>query len=86
MNKYQEALNNIRFYCGHANYDGYLNPKVFEELNIIQELVDKETPKKPIKIKIDYMEYYACPNCKYTFEGFNRCTYCGQRFRSDENE
>lgn len=41
MNKYQEALNNIRFYCGHANRDEYLNPKVFEELNIIQKLIDK---------------------------------------------
>lgn len=41
MNKNQEALNNIHFYCGHANCDKYLNPKVFEELNIIQELVDK---------------------------------------------
>ena len=41
MSKYQEALNNIRFYCGHANSDEYLNPKVFEELTIIQELVDE---------------------------------------------
>ena len=58
MNKYQEALNNIRFYCGNANCDEYLNPKVFEELNIIQELVDKEKSKKnKIEQQNDYVEY-----------------------------
>ena len=76
MNRYQEALNNIRFYCGHANCDGYLNPKVFEELNIIQELVDKETPKKPTFL--NYGGYkignWHCPNCDSIL--LNKRSYC----------
>lgn len=79
MNKYKETLNNIRFYCGHANCDGYLNPKIFEELNIVQEFVDdKQTSKKEKPKKVDkktkgifpnndtYLSYhttYECPNC-----------------------
>lgn len=45
MNKlkdiYTKAFNEICLYCGHANYDNYLNPKVFEELEVIKELVDQ---------------------------------------------
>ena len=50
MNKYQEALDNIVLYCGHANYDHYLNPRVFEELKIIQDLVDQTETSKEIKV------------------------------------
>ena len=40
---------------------------------------DKETPKKPMKIKTNYMEAYGCPNCRHSFEGFSYCRFCGQR-------
>ena len=89
MNKYQEALANILFYCGHANYDKYLNPKVFEELKIIQELVDKATPKKVIIRAILYCNcnngecdngfIYHCPVCNICdVENMNYCPDCGQ--------
>lgn len=81
MDKYKEALDNICFYCGHANCDEYLNPKVFEELNIIQELVEKATPKKPIRF-IDkfYVSPYKCPVCKTIPHTCNQkyCDECGQ--------
>lgn len=54
------------------------------ELEEYQRLKDKETPKKPIKIKTDYMEAYCCPNCRHTFEDTCYCRFCGQRLdRSD---
>lgn len=96
MNKYQKALNNIRFYCGNANCDEYLNPKVFEELNIIQELVDKETPKKPSFL--NYGGYklgnWHCPNCNSIIildsrkpKQPKRCEECDQLLDwSDTNE
>ena len=78
MNREQKALDNIRFYCGHANCDGYLNPKVFEELNVIQELVDKATPKKVIIKKygdFNIGDYY-CPHCNQQINEEFEPKYC----------
>lgn len=49
-----------------------------------KELVDKATPKKPIKIKTDYMEANVCPICLQVFEGFPYCRNCGQAFVTKE--
>lgn len=83
MNKYQKSLNNICFYCGHANCDNYLNPKVFEELDIIKELVDKTKPMKPIikvhKGSFDPISFYHCSICDFNdVEDMNYCPNCGQ--------
>lgn len=88
---YKKALDNIRFYCGNANYDEYLNPKVFEELNIIQELVDKATPKKTIKepiIRDGYRQYKNyCPICKQELLILgNYCLHCGQAVDWSDND
>ena len=86
MNKYKEALDNILFYCGHTNYDKYLNPKVFEELKIIQELVDKATPQKPTKYKtihhsIEDIILYKCQcGCCLSY-AYNFCPKCGQAIK-----
>lgn len=40
-NLLKETLDNIRLYCAHANYDEYLNPKVFDELETLQKLIDQ---------------------------------------------
>lgn len=57
-NKYQEALNglvkNIKIYTGLE-----LSKQDKENLAILQELVDKATPKKPIGKHTDY----KCPIC-----------------------
>lgn len=40
--------------------------------------VGRDIKRKPIKIKTDYMEMYACPNCRHSFENTPYCKYCGQ--------
>ena len=72
MNKYQEALNNL-----------LLTARKTEDIRIIQELVDKETPMKPQKT--EYGDY-LCGKCgwlvweAYTPEKHERCSgkECGQ--------
>lgn len=71
MNKYQEALNSIRK-CIVSKHGKLC-------IEMVQELVDKETPLKPKGL--------ACPKCSKwvvedTYKGtlrFNRCHDCGQR-------
>lgn len=74
MNKYQEPFNNIVVEaelmaerCGH---------KLEEDIKLVQELVDKATPKKPNK------RYYTTPhgnNGKVTRVDI-RCPICGSPF------
>ena len=80
MNKYKEALNTLVKY---AHESPNVSWALIHEENIIQELIDKETPMKPIGDK--------CPKCncivRYWASGGkkrihrNRCgaTHCGQR-------
>lgn len=83
MNKYQESLKFIvenscprKTYCKKCDFEKYCNSLVKQHIDDLQELVDKETPKKLIKeeILIDYDEFddvksfynqiASCPNCK----------------------
>lgn len=54
MNKYQEALNNL-----------ILTARKTEDIRTIQELVDKETPMKPIPCFTTHqtIKWWACPRC-----------------------
>lgn len=73
MNKYQEALNRIDTY--RVNKSLKLDIK---DILTLQELVDKETPKKPIPF---LNSLYKCENCKGIFQNYhyqNRCPNCGQ--------
>ena len=94
MNKYQKALDRIVSTIIEEEADGYWQPKTagdfcWESREILQELVDKETPKKPIDIEFgpcgDLM--LCCPTCKHgvvpipTYHGnryYPRCPFCGQ--------
>ena len=85
MNKYQKALNSLSAIVSLTIKE----PKdavYLIEVAYLQELVDKATPKKPMKIKTDYMEAYVCPNCRHSFEGFSYCRFCGQRLQRFEVE
>ena len=84
--KYQEALDQMCNRC----FDG--KPR-----RVLQELVDKNTPKKvKISIAIEYDQieegwyekhYYYCPNCNSLVDKPNYCPNCGQALDwSDENE
>lgn len=93
MNEYQEAIDYFwKAYDENIIYGiasrGYLE--------MLQELVNKETPKKPIDVEFgpygDLM--LCCPNCKHgvvqipTYHGnryYPRCPFCGQKLEG-ENE
>lgn len=85
MSKYQDVLNNVkRFYVESDHYDD-------EDIRLLQELVDKETPKET-KTKKGAIN---CPRCGYvlkltflpTTKDVNLtkdkyCYNCGQKLRS----
>lgn len=74
-NKYQEALGRVSV-CEWETR--------IKDRKILQELVDKETPMKPV-VKIGGIE--RCGKCKYQFDPNNDyyCSQCGQcRDWSDE--
>ena len=78
MNKYQEAFESIS--------DNKYQYGTDEQWELLQELVDKETPKKILRTVNDNGEplfprgYGECPKCK-TVVGCNNkyCRECGQR-------
>ena len=80
MDKYQVALNNVkRVYVESEHYDE-------EDIAILQELVDKETPMKPIrKGKLNSL---YCPKCDrpLMFEGTICCDKCGQKLDWSDND
>lgn len=102
MNKYQKAIEVIdtllHLMCGEEREDGY-KPTMEEmsnSMDLLKELVDKETPKKPIDIELgpcgDLM--LCCPTCEHgvvpipTYHGnryYPRCPFCGQKLEG-ENE
>lgn len=102
MNKYQEALDRIVNTIMDEGADGYLQPRTagdycWKSRTILQELVDKETPKKPIDIEFgpcsDLM--LCCPTCEHgvvpipTHHGnkyYPRCPFCGQKLMEEDKD
>ena len=78
LNRYQEALNNVkRVYVESEHYDE-------EYFRLLQELVDKATPKKPIERLFESKKHFKiCSSCWEkgikTFVYGNYCDECGQR-------
>ena len=77
MSKYQEALN-----IWKEDTDGFFDGKNNNqnEINVLQELVNKATPKKPIvqTFKSPYLKSYInkgfCPQCNQEVEEDNCCS------------
>ena len=70
-NKYQESLDNAVHDIDYKYHDfgEYIPEERLKEIDLLQELVDKEKPKEPIKepmIKEFETEIlqYKCPTCK----------------------
>jgi hypothetical protein len=69
MNKYQEALEFL-IKASDCDYKECKECSInklchkYEAVQTLQELVDKETPKKPLIKKYENSEHYLCPNCK----------------------
>ena len=92
MNEYQEAIDYF--------WKAYDENKIYGiasrgYLEMLQELVNKETPKKPIDVEFgtcgDLM--LCCPTCKHgvvpipTYHGnkyYPRCPFCGQKLKEEE--
>lgn len=96
MNKYKDALTYLR--SSALVTDHKQKERVNECTDVLQELVDKETPKKP-----DYeadgcdrngeiiYDTWICPNCEKKYEVdydiYDRCPNCGQAIDwSEEDE
>ena len=74
MNKYQDALNFLDFYCEVRHVEEYI---------LLHKLVEKETPMKPInQYPIDFGlgNYGECKRCNNGVNyQQNRCDNCGQK-------
>jgi predicted RNA-binding Zn-ribbon protein involved in translation (DUF1610 family) len=83
MDKYQEALNNVkRVYVESDYYDE-------EDIKLLQELVDRENPLTPTYkntyiehkehyLDKDYEMKYHCPKCDSIVYPIGRCSKCHQ--------
>lgn len=79
MNKYQEAL---EFFTKLTNRvplkfaNDEFCEKYDKNLVLIKELVDKDTPMKPVRKRVchfkSYSDEYICPNCGYHFVTLNK--------------
>lgn len=84
MNNYQDKLETVKKYAldpKHARYTSASIRLVLKYcLERLQELVDKETPKKPIK---NLYGHYKCPVCDNDFDArewkSKYCGLCGQK-------
>lgn len=90
MNKYQEALDLLFMWATNA-YCALEADKDCAEYLILKELVERATPKKPIKSEeqdIRYVTKYECPNCHQYFTGriSKYCYHCGQALKWEEEE
>lgn len=94
MSKYQEALNNVRKFEREHNMSKFGDVVPQPNSDTLQELVDKETPIKPINtVFLDThknVKVGNCPNCKddnLHFWHQKYCWNCGQKLDwSDTDE
>ena len=81
MNKDQKAIDKLRSLLGKIAFIfGYKEDKLpletSEELNKPQELADKATPKKPIKLEIIDLDEIIMPEYTNTIDKY-MCDNCG---------
>ena len=98
MNKYQEALSSVRFTMNLRMKPKYAAESEEENLDILQELVDKATPMKPYLegsgCSDGHIVYdtWFCPNCNTSYEmeyqEYKCCPECEQAidWSTDEGE
>ena len=104
MNNYHDKLETIKKYVLDQKYARYtsasIRPILRYCLKVLQELVDKETPKEPILytdvIHGEEVNVYECQNCG-SFLGYENeckeeyyqsiyCSVCGQRLDWGDHE
>ena len=92
MNKYQEAYKRL----SSKTYQYADTVGVYEDIEVLGELVEKEIPKVPLYEGDGYadghMVYdtWVCPNCGKSYEleseKYKRCPECGQLIDWSEEE
>ena len=80
MNKYEEAYKRL----SSRTYQYADKKGVYEDINVLGELVEKATPKKPRPLFLPMAHVpYKCPVCGYSVnfknEKYNYCPNCGQK-------
>lgn len=91
MSKYTEALSSIYFTMHNRVKPKSLGHCEDKSLEVLEELVDKATPKKPKNWKaerrINGKVEFNCPVCNRLYtERVNFCSSCGQRIDWSDNE
>lgn len=102
MNEYQKALNTIAdtltYYMVRKDLASLPSDnEIFDSMDTLRELVDKETPKKPVVIQDDIFGDYhlVCPNCgqggiiiatRNDGKLYQRCPFCGQKLKGDDED
>lgn len=93
MNKYQEALDRVKTTMsdGKSVYKSYTDSYsiFFKDIATLQELVDKATPKKPVRFKDKfYISPPKCPVCKTIPHTCTQkyCDECGQALDWEQEE
>lgn len=102
MNEYKKALNKIgdtlTYYMVRKDLASLPSDnEIFDSMDTLRELVEKEKPKKPIYIEFglcgDMM--LCCPTCKHgvvpipTYHGnkyYQRCPFCGQKLMEEDKD
>lgn len=87
MNKYKEALYELKMvliYNSHKYGDSRLIDLNVETIN---ELVEKATPKKPKLLNDICDDFFKCPECDVLIHYHQRyCDRCGQRIDWSEDD
>ena len=86
MNEYQDSLNELYENATNGE-DVYIKQKhikgITECRDVLQELVDKATPKKPLEIIFNNFgmgeRIGRCPNCKILVNQFRSHCECDQK-------
>lgn len=89
MSKYTEAISSIYFTMHNRVKPKTLGHCEDNNLEVLEELVDRATPKKPINQSTPLVRQGYCPNCKgelrklgsrneVVIEGQPYCCSCGQ--------
>ena len=101
MNKYEEALESAREtnWYNIWHLDSTVSEQMDIYLDVFEELVDKETPMKVNKKKVDCREIkvgsgtfrtiylWSCPNCETWISPSHDeryCSCCGQRLEYED--
>ena len=102
MNKYKKAFNTIGDTITYFTICKDLaslpsDNEIFDSMETLRELVEKEKPKKPVVIQDDIFGDYhlVCPNCgqgaiviatRTDGKLYPRCPFCGQKLKEEDEQ